>query len=816
MKRLLQKKYFRYSLIVIASLFFLLLLAYIVASFYVHSHKERIISKIKEGVHATINGEVSIDDIDISLFSSFPYIGGVISGIAINDSLGHPTFSAQSTSIRISIFQLTSSNPNVAKVIVSNGTFHLFTDSTGYTNKYVFEKNGKKSEADEKRQAPKIKGLSLKNVHVIFEDELKSKKIDILCRSLDAHIKQHDSIISVRMDDDFLIHGLGFNLEKGSFLANKNLSAKRWSLSINTAAGEVSFKDEKIKIDDQLYNITAKFHLKGEGWFQLHVTADQLKYEKAAALLTKNIESKLRHVAFSGPLKVKAALNGSLAPGTQPVVNVQFETSNNNFTTPLITFQNSSFSGHYINQVKDSLPVSDRNSEILLRKFNSSWGDISLKTDSILMTDLINPNIRFNFSSKVDFQTLNDQLELETVQFSGGSADVTLQYDGPLITTIELMNGITSSVFLKDATVQYVPRNITFTHATGFISFSSNDLEIKNLQCDIGANKFVVNLIGSDLNHIASGDLGKSNINCEVFSPSINLDDFKSIFNTKQTAKTTTATGKKTSGFSTVTSKIDDVLKNGNLALTVKSNNVSLGHFTASNVQTSLLFKSEGWQIKNAALHHAGGLLKLSASVIPQRNGFHAADASVDLDNVDVKRLFYAFDNFGQDGITYNNIRGIINSSGNIKVRLNKNGDIVPGSIDGNVYFSLKRGALIDFLPLKELNEIALLNRDFSHITFAELKDSLVIKDNQIFIRRMEIASSAIHMFVEGVYGINKPTDILMEIPISNLRMREENFVPENKGVDAKLGPSIRVRATAPAGERVKIKVELFKRKRKK
>lgn len=818
MKQRVRSKIFKYAAIVVISVFVLLMLAYTTASLYVNSHKDRIISKIKEGIHASIHGNVAINNIDISLFSSFPFIGGVVSGLSITDSLNIPTLSAREAGIRISIFQLLNKHPSVARVVVKDGKFHLFTDSSGYTNQYIFAGKKKGNAAKEESTTSKIKGIILQNVQVIFEDALKSKKIDIYCKNLDAAIKQKDSVLSVRVDEHILINGLGFNLERGSFLENQNLSANNWKLKINTSSGTVWFDETKINIEGQPYAVSAKFHLKEPGSFQLHVKANNLDYRKAAALLTERIRKKMNHVSFAGPLQVEGNLSGSLAPGRQPLIKVEFQTQKNLFTTPILAFENCSFNGHFYNRVLDSLPISDENSEIMLTKFNSSWGDISLKTDTILLSDLTNAKISFNFSSNVDFQTLNDQLDLESVKFLQGSADVQLKYNGPLITTIELLNGISSSVFLKDATVLYVPRNLTFTHANGFIRFSSNDLVVKNLQCNVAENKFVVNISGTDLNHIASGDVGKSNINCDVFSPSINLDDFRAIFNSVK-PEIDNSLAKKTkgkSGFSAVTSKIDNVLENGNLALSIKANNVSLGHFTASNINTNLLFRSADWQIRSATLHHAGGLLNLSAAISQQGKGFHAAQAHIDLKNVDVRKLFYAFDNFGQNGITYNNLKGIVNSSANLALRLNKNGDIVPNSLQGNLYFSLKKGELVDFLPLKQLNEIALLNRDFSHITFAELKDSLIIKDNQVFIRRMEIASSALHMYVEGVYGINKPTDILMEVPLSNLKMRQDDFVPENKGLHAKTGPSVYFRATAAAGESVKIKMELFRKKKKK
>jgi hypothetical protein len=79
-----------------------------------------------------------------------------------------------------------------------------------------------------------------------------------------------------------------------------------------------------------------------------------------------------------------------------------------------------------------------------------------------------------------------------------------------------------------------------------------------------------------------------------------------------------------------------------------------------------------------------------------------------------------------------------------------------------------------------------------SNISFAELKNKFSINNFQVTIPRMEIQSSAIALFVEGLYDMKKVASrIDIQVPLKGLKKRDSSYVPTNIGVDAKAGTSI-------------------------
>jgi hypothetical protein len=194
----------------------------------------------------------------------------------------------------------------------------------------------------------------------------------------------------------------------------------------------------------------------------------------------------------------------------------------------------------------------------------------------------------------------------------------------------------------------------------------------------------------------------------------------------------------------------------------------------------------------------------------------HTASTHIQLENVDIRRLFYAFDNFGQNGITYQSLEGKLYTQANISVGINNKGSLVPGSLNGNVYFSLRDGALVNYEPIQRIQKFVFKNRDLKNIRFAELKDSLIIKNDEVYIRRMEVQSNVMTLYIEGLYSMKGNTDISIQVPLNNFLEKRANERPRNKGIYHKTGASIYLRAKPDLKGNIKIGLDLFKKFRKK
>jgi hypothetical protein len=86
----------------------------------------------------------------------------------------------------------------------------------------------------------------------------------------------------------------------------------------------------------------------------------------------------------------------------------------------------------------------------------------------------------------------------------------------------------------------------------------------------------------------------------------------------------------------------------------------------------------------------------------------------------------------------------------------------------------------------------------------------------QMHVSRMEVESTVVTMFIEGRYDLKDSSDLSIQIPLSNLKKRDQDIPPENVGVDSKVGPSVYLRVKPDKTGKNTISYDPFKKFRKK
>jgi len=230
-----------------------------------------------------------------------------------------------------------------------------------------------------------------------------------------------------------------------------------------------------------------------------------------------------------------------------------------------------------------------------------------------------------------------------------------------------------------------------------------------------------------------------------------------------------------------------------NAYLDLKADKLIYKNFSATKVKGKLALSNEVIKLDNFSLIHAGGTILVNAS---SRDNGRNSDISLQskMQNVNIKELFEAFNNFGMQSLTSKNITGNFSADISLVSLLDANNDLYKPSNRGYIDFSLKNCRLVNFQPLMDIDNNFLQKRNLNDISFAELKDRLEINGNDIYMHRMEISSTAVHMYVEGTYSFAANTDISIQVPFHGQK-KDPDETPTNKGTKAKTGIGIFLRA---------------------
>lgn len=792
--------------VVLLSLYILLL---VTLSIYVSFSEDKWLGFLNDKLKDVIPGELKIAKSEINVWKSFPKVGITLNNVTINDSLYHkPFLKAEFVTGKISFSDLIGKKLKINTVEIENAVVHSFTDAGGYTNNYVVKLQNKPGK---KKKLVVFSNIQLENVVAVNEDVVKNKRYEIRIDDADIEMALRGSKYHIKLNEDIFVRGLGFNLEKGYWLENQRVQGK-WKMQFDTKTNILSANKTKVDIQGQGIVIDGIFFLNAPAHFTLNASAKEIDYNAARAMLKPTTSVKIKSINLEKTVDADVSIEGPLAYKTMPLVKLNFYVKDNNMNTPVADFSACNFSGTYINQVNPELPTSDENSRVAIKEFASNWGDINLKAKHIVLTDLIKPQLQFEFFSQCTLPQLDEQLASSTLQFLEGNAKLYLVYNGPLIADPSLLDRVNAKIQVQNGKIVYVPRNLNFSECKGDVIISGNNLLMKDFKCSLNTNEFIVSVEGKNLNRISANQTGRTAVNCSVFTPSLDLSAFKTLFAKKAS---NAIVKKKSRSLAGTARAVDNAVENGDMFINVKADKVSLHHFIANNVIANIHFKANDWEIQHASLQHADGNLDLTATLQQLQNGYHRANAQINLQHINIKKLFYGFDNFGQSGITYNNLKGTMDAQAGITADINNASKLLRNTMNGSIDFSLKNAALIDLEALKNLQRYIFKNRNLDNVEFADLTNTFDIKNGDIYIHRMPIQSSALTMYVEGIYSFDNRTDISIRVPLSTLTKRTEDYVETKEIKPEQPGPSINLRATDNNGQ-IKIGLDNSKKIKKK
>jgi hypothetical protein len=390
-----------------------------------------------------------------------------------------------------------------------------------------------------------------------------------------------------------------------------------------------------------------------------------------------------------------------------------------------------------------------------------------------------------------------------------------MSYSGSLESNYDTSRSINGTFRLDSAGLDYVPRNLQFINGQGNVRFQNKDIYIEQLSLNSGNSDLLMNGKIKSVFYLINQKNNKLTIDWNIRSRKLNLNDFTSYL--KQ-AKVKVATRKKKSSLAQSLTQFTALLESANFNLDLGAKQLIYKKFNADNLVANMEMDDNAINLKKIGLQHAGGSIAIQGLIqnLPASNPF---SFKAQLKNVNVSKIFYAFNNFGLKSPTDKNIAGSLTADVTMQGGLTTKAQVIPDELKGFVKFNLHDGQLINFEPVQKIQQTVFKNRNFSDIQFADLHDLLEIKGENITINRMEIHSSVITMFVEGIYNTKSGPDLSIQVPLSNLKANKDSVLV-NKGIFSKTGVSARLRAQKGDDGKIKISWDPFnkasKQKKKK
>lgn len=776
----------------------IVLLAWLGTAAYVSTHKKELLETITSLINDNIKGTVTIESMDPALIRGFPGISVKLNTVTLRDSLWHQhrrdLLNAREVYVAVNAFSLLSGKPRIQDLSVENGRIYLFTDSMGYRNSGLFTRNNNP-------RGNRVNEITLKNVDLHYENKSKRKYFNFIIRHLNSRTKYGNDNWRSRITLDVKVKNLMFNTVKGSYLKNKTLTAN-WKVSYSHDNHELNIPAQNLKIDNDIFLVDGRFAIgPAAPDYTLNIKASSVPFRHAAALLTPKAKNTLGQFNLQKPIGIEATINGRFQEGYIPLVQVRWTVHNNVFTVRNETIEDCSFGGRFTNEVVPGRVRRDPNSSVRFYQMKGKWKKIAFAADTITVSNLEVPVLEGKFRSSFPLTRVNAISAGETFQFNKGTARLDLLYRAPVDADARSTRFIRGTVTLDDTDLMYKPRNIRFTDVSASLVFKGADLFLRNMNVRSGSSS--LKMEGSLRNFLNLYYTAPQEIllDWHITSPHIDLAEFLGFLGRRRVTRSASSGSNGTIARMFV--QLDRVLNEAGVHMNLNVDKLTHKRFTAANITSDITLTQSGISLNDISLNHAGGKVHATGTIDQSgsRNRFRFNSR---VRNVDIRKLFYAFGNFGQDGISYENLKGEFFSTIGVSGSLKENGDIIPRSFYGTVSFDLRDGALIKFEPMEKIGNFAFPNRNFSNITFANLRNTLDIRGDKIIIRPMLIRSSVLNVFVEGTYGLSSGTDIALRVPLRN-PAKDKDRSAEEKEERITKGIILNLRAAEDESGKVRI-----------
>jgi hypothetical protein len=796
---------------IFAVLIVLILIIYVAVALYVNTNNKSLLASITKQLNKNLNGTMSIGSMDPTFLKGFPGVSLTLNNVMLRDCLWqthkHDLLNAKELDVSVNLFGLLSGNVEISKINISNSSIYLFTDTNGYSNTAVFKKKNHKEKTTEKSSAPaEINKFVLNNVDFIVDNKRRNKLFHFLINDLKGKI---DYPFGGGWNADIklkaLAKSLAFNTLKGSFIKDRLLDGP-FKVSYNESDGIVVIAPNKLRIGEDTFIIGGRFDtLKENTDFIISIEAPNILWRSASANLAANIMEKLNMFNLNKPIYAKCILKGNMGPGGNPEINVEALIKDNVLTVPGGVIDDCSFKGTFTNNHIKGQGFSDENSVIKFYGFKGSYKEMPFSIDTAFINNLVRPIATGIFKSQFEIAKLNPVIGNETLSFTKGTANVNLAYKADIVDFKLNKPLVSGSVIVKDADISYIPRKLNFKNSAILFNFTKNDLFIKNIRLQSGKSVVFMDGIVRNFLNLYYTAPEKILLTWKIRSPQVHLGEFLGFLGSRRSGAK-----RKNDKKSTFSDDLNEVFEKSNVNMHVAVDKLYYNKFLATHANAELQLSESGIFLKNGSVKHAGGSLKINGH-LSQKGNLNRFNMRTILSNIDVRDFFYSFDNFGLTSLTSKNLKGYLFSKTNLSGGITNQGNLVANSIQGDLVFDLKRGALLNFDPIINVGKFAFPFRDLNNITFDNLNGKFNIKGHKITISPMQINSSLLNMDVAGVYSLSTGTNIAVDVPLRNPKKDADITDVEEKKSRRMKGIVLHLLATD--GEDGKIKIKLNRKR---
>jgi len=713
---------------------------------------------VMEQINDRLDSKVDVDEITVKVFQKFPNTSIQLKNVTVwsthnftsrdfNGPGADTLLSANYINVSFNLLGLVRKKYHIRQLEIGNGTLHLYTDHRGEVNHKIFSGNKRK----QKESSPvNLSSLKINNFSLKFNNQVKQLISTGTLKHLDLNGRFSKRNTQLKGSMSGWLGEL--SNKEILYASNRDIEAE---LNLDVRDSLYTIKTGQLQLDRIVADMDGHFILQQGGGvvLDLFASARDLEIHEVLDLLPSEMSKPLQEIKGNGILQLYTRINGLVNSTLKPKIEADFQTSNANLSWDLLPFsvKNLNLKGRYSNGGEFN-PVS---TSLVIESLSAVIGSDHLKMSGRIH-NFYDPDFSFKLKGDIhpeEWLKRYEQIPLYNAQGTI-SSDITVSgsYDrqkpkGQKFLAFDFGGGLS----LEDVMFRIHKGATPFTGVNGTIHIE-NDFWEPSLSGSFGKSDFTFS--GSGLNLLAYLLKKEEPL---VASATLHTNYFK-----LQEIKDSFSREGKQNDESTV---FPERLK---LKLDFVINEFVMKEFKASNVRGVATYDSPFLHVDSLTMQTMDGTLTGDYGMAQDQTGDIFVNVSSSLHNLDITKLFYSFNNFGQTQLTDEHLKGTISGNCLFSASFDSTFSIRRESILSENSVSIQDGELNSFSPLLALSRFVEVE-ELENIQFETLENDVLIRNEQVIIPSMDIHSNALNMSASGIHEFNNHYDYRLKLKLSDL-----------------------------------------------
>ena len=710
--------------------------------------KDKIKELVVKAINDKVDAKVAFDDVDLSLFKSFPNANVTIDKISIINKApfaGDTLFYAGEVNLKMSIKELFKKDGETMKVdgfYSENGVVNIIFNKDGVGNFDIALKDEKENDPSESKPfALNLKKYEIKNLRFTYLDE--KSKIKMVVDSLD-----HEGTGNFAAQKLDLVTKssakLSLVMDKMQYMKNVSLNLDA-VLGIDLDKQKYTFKENKALINQLPLEFDGFIQMLKNGQeYDLKFKTPTSSFKNFLGLVPEAYAGNLNTVKTTGDFKVDGTVKGALTDTTIPKFNIEIASNNASFQYPDLpkSVQNIVIDTRIINEtglMNDTYVNLDKLSfRIDQDVFNAKANIKNISQNALVNAELkgvINlANVTKAYPVKLekplsgilkaDVVTKFDMKSVETSQYqniqnSGNISLTGFNYAGP---------EMAKPIQIKQATVAFNPNQIRL-----------NQLDAVTGKSDIKVTGTLDNFYG----FVFKKQVLKGNFTMN--SNQLLVSDFMT-----PTTPESTKGNAKPKGAVKIPAFLD-------CAITANANTVVYDNLTLKAVSGKMIIKDEAVKLENVKTNIFDGQIGVNGTV-STKGAVPSFNMDLGLNTVDIAKSFTQLDMLKSiapiAGVISGKLNSTIKLSGNLDAKeMTPDLKTISGDLVGQLLSTSVNAKNSNLLNALDSN---LKFVDLDKLNLNNLKAHLSFDNGKVNVKPFDIKYQDIKVTVGGQHGFDQ------------------------------------------------------------